>query len=76
MLRHKTIGTTSQHYIGITREATARAMAAFEQSYAVACKQLPSGTSENSPSQLIMQSAMQSKPTQLPQVSDSIALEG
>jgi hypothetical protein len=44
MLRHKNISTTASHYIGLTQEATSRAMGAVELLYA-ATKQLPASTS-------------------------------
>jgi integrase len=43
LLRHKTIDTTAAHYIGITKDATVRAMAEVERLYSETCKQLPSG---------------------------------
>ena len=43
LLRHKTIDTTAEHYIGITKAATLRAMAEVERLYTETCKQLPSG---------------------------------
>jgi integrase len=43
LLRHKTIDTTAEHYIGITKAATLRAMSEVERLYTDACKQLPPG---------------------------------
>jgi hypothetical protein len=46
MLRHKTIDTTAQHYIGLTQEATARTMEAVEVLYEQTRKQLTSGAEQ------------------------------
>jgi hypothetical protein len=47
MLRHKTIDTTAEHYIGITKAATLRAMGEVERLYEATCKQLASDTSND-----------------------------
>jgi hypothetical protein len=40
MLRHKTIDTTAEHYIGITKAATLRAMGEVERLYEATCNNL------------------------------------